>query len=78
MTDIQDLRCLNKNDECQGPVELRYDGRPDMKSFPRCDFHWAKRLEQREGSMEQYAYSDVPPPGWHPEDAGEVWGPDDY
>ncbi len=77
MADVeQELRCLDESDECSGPVELRLRA-SDWKSFPRCDFHWEQREEQRMNSMEQYADSDVVPDWFDESYAGERWD-DDY
>lgn len=71
------LECMNGPDDCEGTVEYRsVDGRGSAP--PRCDFHFERRLQQRENSSEMYAYSDVPPPGFDPSYAGERFHEDDY
>ena len=75
---ITDERCLDDHDEgtCRGTVEFRsVDGRGS--AWPRCDFHFEKRLERRENSMEMYANSDVAPSWFDPSVAGERWD-DEY
>jgi hypothetical protein len=64
--------CLNENDECEGLVEYHSTG-SSMKSWPRCDFHQAKREDAYENSMEKYADSDVAPAWFDPTYAGESW-----
>lgn len=46
------------------------------KPFPRCEHHWARRLEAREKSIERYENSDVPPSWFDPTFAGESWDGD--
>lgn len=67
--------CINYSDDCLGPVE--YHSIDSFKAFPRCRAHLAKRLTQRENSIELYANSDVAPSWFDPANAGESWG-DDY
>lgn len=71
---MKSLRCLQENEDCRGPVEMYM--RSDMKSFPRCEYHQAKREEARENSLERYADSDVPPSWFDPSYAGEHWEDD--
>jgi len=73
--------CLNFRDDfwsCGGRVAFNSIDPGRTEAFPRCDVHWAKRLKDREGSIEMYENSDSPPDWFDPMDAGEVWGPDDY
>lgn len=67
--------CLEYGDECHGPVELHsLDGR---RAWPRCDFHFERRYDRWENSIERYADSDVAPSWFDPSIAGERWD-DDY
>jgi hypothetical protein len=69
-------KCLQEGPDCSGPVEYRLSpDRDDFASFPRCEFHWHKRLEAAERNLE--LLSDVPPPWFDPTYAGERWNEDD-
>lgn len=73
--DEPELRCLQDGPDCQGPVEYRLaPDRDDLKAFPRCEFHWQKRLASAERSRE--LLSDVPPSWFDPSYAGESWDED--
>jgi hypothetical protein len=72
MTADQDIRCLNQDELCQGPVDYWFTG-GRLKGFPRCDYHGMKRQDQYENSMEKYADSDVAPDWFDPSYAGETW-----
>lgn len=77
--DPEELHCLNdwEGESCRGPVEWHSVDPGRAKAFPRCEKHWAERLDSREGSMELYADSDVVPDWFDPSIAGERWD-DDY
>ena len=77
--DTERPRCLNEGPDCAGPVAYRYTGRADGKSWPRCDFHHARRIEQASdpSSLEYWADSDAPPPWFDPTYAGERWNEDE-
>ena len=68
--------CLNWSEHCSGPVEMRHSGGMNGRSWPRCAFHGAKRLADRENSIEAWADSDVAPPWFDPTLAGERWDDD--
>lgn len=72
------LECLDDHGEgtCRGPVG--YHAVPGGTAVPRCDSHFANRLQRWEDSdLERYADSDIPP-AWFDEGAcGERWN-DDY
>lgn len=70
-------RCLDDHGEntCRGPVE--YHSLDGGRAWPRCTFHFERRLERRENSLERYANSDVAPSWFDPTLAGERWD-DDY
>lgn len=72
------LECLDRHDnQCTGPVEMRYPLSGTGRSFPRCDGHWGKRLAKQEEINERYApFSDVPPAGFDSTYAGERWDED--
>lgn len=70
MTD--ELRCLERGPACQGPVTLHLNpDRDDLKAFPRCEFHQARRLESAERNRE--LMGDVAPSWFDPTYAGERW-----
>ncbi|MCP4897327.1 MAG: hypothetical protein GY906_10185 [bacterium] len=69
--------CLDFRDDgsCRGLVAFAsVDGRG--KAFPRCRKHFNDRLNRYQGSIEQYAHSDVIPSWFDPADAGEHWDTD--
>ena len=61
---------------CEGRVYRREALSGSGTRFPRCEAHWAGRLE-REAVIRQ-RYPVRPPADWSPLDAGEAWGEDDY
>jgi len=69
---MEPLRCHNKNDKCQGAVEMHTVGQR-LKAFPRCDFHLEERLDSYENSSERWAFSSIPPEDFDPSYAGEDW-----
>jgi hypothetical protein len=71
------LECLNQDDDCSGPVELRMALSGTGKSFPRCDHHWSERLTEQEKINRDYPDSPIAPSWFNPADAGESWD-DDY
>jgi hypothetical protein len=68
------MKCLNENDECRGGVELRYPLSGSGKWFPRCEFHWEKRLIQQDQINRRYPYHQ--PSDFDPSYAGERWDED--
>jgi hypothetical protein len=74
--DREELECLDDYGEgiCRGNVELRYPLSGTGKSFPRCDFHWDKRL--REQDRIDRTYPAQPPAWFDPANAGEHWDED--
>lgn len=77
MSEVQtELRCLDGPGGCEGEVEYRITpDREDMRAFPRCDSHFARRLKEAERNLE--LMSDVPPSWFDPSYAGERWTEDD-
>lgn len=77
---LDDDECLDggrEDDPCRGPVERHPSpGSRSMATWPRCEHHWARRLDRYE-EAERWADSDVPPPWFDPTIAGERWD-DDY
>jgi hypothetical protein len=61
--------------DCEGKVEYHHNpDRDDFKTFPRCEKHQARRLEQAQGNM---VYRSPAPPPWFDEGyAGERWEED--
>jgi hypothetical protein len=73
---METIECLQHGPDCKGKVEYHISpDRDDMKAFPRCEFHWNKRLDDAEKNME--LLSDVPPSWFDPSYAGERWDEDD-
>lgn len=77
------LECLEDHKGgCSGAVEYRMPLSGTGKAFPRCDAHWARRLEEQDRINKTYAPdSDVPPSwfhgGWGGENEdGERWDSD--
>lgn len=75
---IELLECLDDADfdGCSGAIEYRTPLSATGRSFPRCDKHWAERVEREEELRRRYP--ETPPADWSPLDAGEAWGEDDY
>ena len=72
----EDLSCLDGPADCAGPVEWRTTpDREDFKSFPRCEFHFARRLDAASANLEQL--SPCPPAWFDPSLVGERWDEDD-
>lgn len=78
MTMTDELECLDGPEGCSGEVEYRMSLSPSGRSFPRCDGHWSKRLDEDERQTERLGSwrSDVPPAWFDPLDAGERWDED--
>lgn len=70
---FEDNECLERGDDCSGPVEYHLTGRA-TKAWPRCAFHQERRSERYENSMERYADTDVVPDWFDSSYAGESWG----
>lgn len=65
-------------DACNGSVEYRHSLTGTGVPIPRCDKHWAARLDKQDEINRRYApHSDVPPSDFDPYYAGERWD-DDY
>lgn len=67
---------------CEGPVEYRMALSGTGISYPRCDYHWQKRLEEQERLNVDYPDSPIPPAWFHDcgggvNEYGERWD-DDY
>lgn len=75
--ELEPIECLDHGDTCGGKVEYRVPLSGTGRSYPRCDYHWAVRLEEQERIDE--AYGSTTPPAWFdPTYAGEVWSEEDY
>lgn len=69
------LECLDGPEDCAGAVEFRTTpDRSDFQAFPRCDFHFERRLEAAERNLE--LQSDTAPSWFDPAYAGERWDAD--
>jgi hypothetical protein len=60
--------------ECQGPVEYRMPLSGTGRAFPRCAFHWDKRLDEQERINR--TYPQTAPSDFDPSYAGESWDED--
>ena len=60
-----------------GKVEYRESLSGTGTPIPRCDGHWAKRLEKQRQLRRDYPDSDSPPAWFDEANAGERWN-DDY
>jgi hypothetical protein len=69
--DPEPLECLDESPLCHGNVEHRMALSGTGVSYPRCDFHWDKRLAKQEEI--NLRYPPHPPADWSPDDAGEAW-----
>jgi hypothetical protein len=75
-TEHETLTCLDGPANCAGPVEyVTTPDRRDGRAFPRCEFHFERRLDQAERNLE--LTSDVAPSWFDPSYAGERWDEDD-
>lgn len=74
---MTDVTCLEDGlkDDCEGEVEYRESLSGTGTPIPRCDHHWAKRLDEQEKIVDRYGHPDsVSPPSWFdPSYAGESW-----
>jgi hypothetical protein len=66
--------CIEYGEDCEGDVEVRM--LPDNpRSFPRCEFHFEKRLAKSEHNLELMSPAR---PAWFDESyAGERWDEDE-
>lgn len=72
-----ELKCLDRRDDnCTGTVQLRESLSGTGTRIPRCDGHWAKRLEKQEAHRKVYPDSPTPPDWFDPTVAGETWDED--
>lgn len=70
--DDEGLECLDHDEHCAGRVEYRHALSASGKSFPRCAFHWEKRLESQAEIQRKYG-GVAAPTGFDPGYAGESW-----
>jgi hypothetical protein len=69
-----DLTCMDDRlGDCDGGVEYRMALSATGRAFPRCDKHWADRLDVQQGINERYPDSPFPPSDFDPSYAGESW-----
>jgi hypothetical protein len=77
MTADDTLTCLDDHDgNCSGDVRWRVGTSGTGRNFPRCEAHWAKRLDRQARIDRDYPDSPVPPPWFDPTVAGERWDDD--
>lgn len=67
------MKCLEDDAECGGVVEQRAALSATGMSFPRCDVHWARRLDVQEQTNRDYPDSPHAPAWFDSAFAGEVW-----
>lgn len=81
LNDDGTLACLSEEGglghPCEGTVEYRMALSGTGVSYPRCAYHWDKRLEEQERINADYPDSPIPPDWFDPMNAGEHWD-DDY
>jgi hypothetical protein len=68
------LECLEAGPDCKGSVEYRYPLSGTGRSFPRCEAHWDKRLNEQERINRTYPVN--APSDFDPAYAGEHWDED--
>ncbi len=70
-------RCLDhgRRTPCAGAVENRLPLTESGRSFPRCDRHWADRLDEQERIDRTYPTN--APADFDPSYAGERWDEED-
>jgi hypothetical protein len=61
---------------CHGPIAYRMALSGTGRSFPRCDGHWADRLDEQERIASRYPDSPIAPSDFDPSYAGERWDED--
>ena len=73
------VRCLDhgRRTPCAGAVEFRLPLSGTGRSFPRCDRHWADRLDEQERISRDYPDSPLAPAWFDPMAAGERWDEED-
>jgi len=71
----RELECLDDygdaEDPCEGAVQYRMALSGTGQSFPRCERHWAKRVEVQDGINRRYPSQQ--PADFDPAYAGESW-----
>jgi hypothetical protein len=71
------MKCLDHHEGgCAGAVEYRFPLSATGKSFPRCEKHWAERLDQQAEIDARYPDSPFAPSDFDPSYAGESWDDD--
>ena len=73
MSDLTLDPCLDGPEGCSGPVRYRTPLSGTGRSFPRCRWHWAARLDLQAGIDARYPDQATPPAGFDPSYAGESW-----
>lgn len=68
--------CISGPDTCEGSVEYRMALSATGTPFPRCDKHWADRMELEQRLRRDYPDSSTPPAWFDPTAAGETWDSD--
>jgi hypothetical protein len=68
--------CRLADEHCEGAVEYRFALSPTGRQFPRCDHHWALRLNEQERI--NATYPTLQPADFDPFYAGERWDEEDW
>lgn len=73
--------CINSSDNrCSGETFDRYSLSGSGMTFPRCDFHWEKYVEETQPRIDAInrRYPRSAPSDFDPTYANERWDDDDY
>lgn len=70
------VRCLQHGTDCAGRVEYRMPLSATGNSYPRCEAHWAQRLDEHERISRDYPDSPIAPSWFDASAAGERWDED--
>lgn len=77
MAAVETIECLDDHKGgCSGAVELRPSLSGTGTPIPRCDAHWAARLDWQDEHNRAYPDSPCPPSWFDPTYAGERWDED--
>jgi hypothetical protein len=71
----EEMECLDDyKGNCAGKVEFRFALSGTGRSFARCDYHWARRLDVQDAINRRYPHNQ--PSDFDPSYAGERWDDD--
>lgn len=72
---MNEMECINQSSKCKGITELRMALSGTGIPYPRCEYHWDKRLRLQDEIDNRYPYN--APSDFDPGYAGERWD-DEY